>query len=65
MAYFQPVEELLLEIVFFFVSLHPFWEHSSAGSERMPYKHEVTGSIPVTPTVKETPFRSLFYFFLC
>lgn len=26
------------------------WEYSSAGSERLPYKQEVTGSIPVTPT---------------
>ena len=31
------------------------WEYSSAGSERLPYKQEVTGSIPVTPT---------FFFFI-
>ena len=26
------------------------WEHSSAGSEHLPYKQRVTGSNPVAPT---------------
>ena len=26
------------------------WEHSSAGSEHLPYKQGVTGSNPVAPT---------------
>lgn len=32
---------------------------SSVGSERLPYKQEVTGSNPVTPTTKPSP-RGLF-----
>ena len=28
------------------------WEHSSAGSEHLPYKQGVTGSNPVAPTTK-------------
>ena len=43
-----------------FVLLHPLWEYSSAGSERLPYKQEVTGSIPVTPTKGGQTVR-LFY----
>ena len=34
------------------VLLHPLWEHSSAGSEHLPYKQRVTGSNPVAPTPK-------------
>ena len=30
------------------------WTLSSAGSERVPYKHEVTGSIPVASTIRIT-----------
>jgi hypothetical protein len=30
--------------------LHPLREHSSAGSEHLPYKQGVTGSNPVAPT---------------
>ena len=40
--------------------LHPLWEYSSAGSERLPYKQEVTGSIPVTPT-SESPRAGGFF----
>ncbi len=32
------------------LSRPPFWEHSSAGSEHLPYKQRVTGSNPVAPT---------------
>lgn len=39
--------------------LHPVREHSSAGSEHLPYKQRVTGSNPVAPTEK-SPCR-LFY----
>ena len=41
------------------VPLHPLWEYSSAGSERLPYKQEVTGSNPVTPT--QSPHREGFF----
>ncbi|MBP1629941.1 MAG: hypothetical protein H6Q15_834 [Bacteroidetes bacterium] len=30
------------------------WEHSSAGSEHLPYKQGVTGSNPVAPTSQNT-----------
>ena len=34
-----------------FLPLHPqMREHSSAGSEHLPYKQRVTGSNPVAPT---------------
>ena len=36
-----------------FLPLHPqLREHSSAGSEHLPYKQRVTGSNPVAPTLK-------------
>jgi hypothetical protein len=40
------------------------WEHSSAGSEHLPYKQGVTGSNPVAPTkIKEREKRKRFTFF--
>jgi len=48
--------------------LHPqFREHSSAGSEHLPYKQRVTGSNPVAPTSKikgfeRSAFETLFVF---
>ncbi len=35
------------------------WEHSSAGSEHLPYKQGVTGSNPVAPTKK--PLNVAFF----
>ena len=38
------------ENVFYICAPKKFWEHSSAGSEHLPYKQRVTGSNPVAPT---------------
>ena len=41
-----------------------YWEFSSAGSEHLPYKQRVGGSIPSTPTVEGQGFQrieTLFY----
>jgi hypothetical protein len=38
-------------------------EHSSAGSEHLPYKQRVTGSNPVAPTNKDKGFRISETFF--
>ncbi len=35
-------------------------EYSSAGSERLPYKQEVTGSNPVTPTNRKSLHQEAF-----
>ena len=43
------------------VHLQPgYWEHSSAGSEHLPYKQGVTGSNPVAPTFVFPFFRGFF-----
>jgi hypothetical protein len=48
-----------------FLPLHPqLREHSSAGSEHLPYKQRVTGSNPVAPTSKIKGFRISETFFL-
>ena len=39
------------------------WEHSSAGSEHLPYKQGVTGSNPVAPT-KATEMVAFFIAYL-
>ena len=46
-----------------FVILQSLWEYSSAGSERLPYKQEVTGSIPVTPTTESPQSEGFFRLF--
>gem|GEM_PF-6345210 len=42
--------------------LHPVREHSSAGSEHLPYKQRVTGSNPVAPTITLVDFYGGFSF---
>ena len=38
------------------------WEHSSVGSERLPYKQRVGGSTPSAPTMKALRnFRGAFF----
>ena len=46
--------------------MHPqLREHSSAGSEHLPYKQRVTGSNPVVPTTKSATYdENLSGFFL-
>jgi hypothetical protein len=38
-------------------NLFKIWASSSAGLERLPYKQEVTGSIPVPPTNPSGKFQ--------
>ncbi len=37
-------------------------EHSSAGSEHLPYKQRVTGSNPVAPTTESRAIRGIFFY---
>ena len=39
-------------------------EHSSVGSEHLPYKQRVIGSTPIVPTKKGLHFWSPFFFLL-
>ena len=43
-----------------------YWEHSSVGSEHLPYKQRVTGSNPVAPTLKPhyCGFFVMAYFYI-
>jgi hypothetical protein len=66
---------IFLEIQTLQLYLHPnstetplkaptFREHSSAGSEHLPYKQRVTGSNPVAPTDKrKTALQGVFFVF--
>ena len=38
-------------------------EHSSAGSEHLPYKQGVTGSNPVAPTTKSSTYEIKCFFY--
>ena len=49
---FQKKEEKNLEVTKKAVLLHPQWDGSSVGLERMLDRHEVTSSILVRPTIK-------------
>ncbi len=40
------------------------WEHSSVGSERLPYKQRVGGSTPSAPTKKDDGFSVIIFFYL-
>ena len=47
------------------LSLHSrFWEHSSVGSEHLPYKQRVLGSNPCAPTQEGVKLCSLAPFFM-